>query len=57
MYCNYSKDKFGNEITFIIPNWLDLQEGTYEEKYLISKDTEEKYKTIGCSDIFYNVSA
>lgn len=22
-YCNYSKDKFGNEITFIIPNWMD----------------------------------
>ena len=22
-YCNYSKDKFGNECTFIIPNWLD----------------------------------
>ena len=20
-YCNYSKDKFGNEITYIIPNW------------------------------------
>ena len=23
-YCNYSKDKFGNELTFIRPNWLDL---------------------------------
>lgn len=22
-YCNYSKDKFGNEITFIIPCWCD----------------------------------
>lgn len=22
-YCNYSKDKFGNELTFIIPCWLD----------------------------------
>lgn len=22
-YCNYSKDKFGNEITFIIPCWAD----------------------------------
>lgn len=28
-YCNYSKDKFGNELTFIIPNWLDLKEGIY----------------------------
>lgn len=25
-YCNYSKDKFGNECTFIIPSWLDLEE-------------------------------
>jgi len=26
-YCNYSKDKFGNEITFIIPRWIhDIQE-------------------------------
>ena len=23
MYCNYSKDKFGNELTFIIPSWDD----------------------------------
>jgi thymidylate synthase (FAD) len=22
-YCNYSKEKFGNEVTFITPNWLD----------------------------------
>ena len=29
-YCNYSKDKFGNELTFIIPCWLSLPEGSYE---------------------------
>ena len=22
-YCNFSKDKFGNELTFIIPSWID----------------------------------
>lgn len=22
-YCNYSKDKFGNEVTYILPNWID----------------------------------
>lgn len=27
-YCNYSKDKFGKECTFIIPCWLDLPEGS-----------------------------
>jgi thymidylate synthase (FAD) len=25
-YCNYSKDKFGNEITICIPSWLNLPE-------------------------------
>ena len=28
-YCNYSKDKFGNELTFIIPSWCTLEEGKY----------------------------
>nr|DAG89158.1 MAG TPA: Thymidylate synthase complementing protein [Crassvirales sp.] len=25
-YCNYSKDKFDNELTFIIPSWLDMHD-------------------------------
>lgn len=25
-YCNYSKDKFGNEITYILPCWLDEED-------------------------------
>ena len=25
-YCNYSKDKFGNELTFCIPQWIDEKE-------------------------------
>lgn len=28
-YCNYSKDKFGKELTFIIPSWLDIPSGNY----------------------------
>ena len=24
-YCNYSKDKFNNELTFIIPNWVNTK--------------------------------
>lgn len=27
-YCNYSKNKFGNELTFIIPCWMDIPEGS-----------------------------
>ena len=34
-YCNYSKDKFGNELTFIIPTWCnDLQDGVTFEDHL-----------------------
>lgn len=33
-YCNYSKDKFNNEIAFIIPDWVDsIKEGTYTKDY------------------------
>lgn len=29
-YCNYSKDKFDNQLTFIIPKWIeDLEDGEY----------------------------
>lgn len=28
-YCNYSKSKFNNEITYIIPSWVDISEGKY----------------------------
>lgn len=44
-YCNYSKDKFGNELTFIIPCWLDIPEGKYTN---ITKQSDEdgEYKQI-----------
>lgn len=40
-YCNYSKDKFGNELTFIIPSWIT------ESEYILNKDcmSMEKYDT------------
>ena len=31
MYCNYSKDKFGNELTFIIPCWFKWDEQTIHQ--------------------------
>lgn len=32
-YCNYSKDRFGNEVTFCIPSWLsNIKEGSYTWK-------------------------
>ena len=44
-YCNYSKDKFGNEVTFITPCWMDIPKGKYTN---ISKQSSEdgEYKQI-----------
>ena len=28
-YCNYNKDKFNNELTFIKPTWLNIPTGDY----------------------------
>lgn len=44
-YCNYSKDKFGNEITFIIPCWFDIPEGKYVNMAKQSKEDGE-YKQL-----------
>lgn len=49
-YCNYSKDKFNNKITYIIPCWMNLEEGSYNNgkyynpiatPYLVKGTTEE----------------
>lgn len=31
-YCNYSKDKFGSQLSFIIPSWMNLNEGEYKRE-------------------------
>lgn len=36
-YCNYGKDKFGKEVTFCIPSWLNLEEGSYKGEYFDGK--------------------
>jgi thymidylate synthase (FAD) len=28
-YCNYSKDKHNNQLTFILPPWVNIEEGEY----------------------------
>lgn len=40
-YCNYSKDKFGNELTFIIPSWAGCKD---EISYTHYFDVEEREK-------------
>ncbi|MCK5581090.1 MAG: FAD-dependent thymidylate synthase [Candidatus Omnitrophica bacterium] len=42
-YCNYSKNKFDNQLTFIIPEWLNIfPEGEYVKMYELEKyDSQE----------------
>lgn len=47
-YCNYSKDKFDNEITFICPSWLNLNDG----KYYLGVDNKDLYNTAIYGDGF-----
>lgn len=62
-YCNYTKDKFDNELTFIIPYWCTLNKGKYAlaednhyhvfwegDGYLVSVDetTPENYFLYAC---------
>lgn len=47
-YCNYSKNKFNNEITYILPSWCNYEEGNY------GTVSNPKRKNIGNQDgVFY----
>lgn len=68
-YCNYNKDKFGNELTFIIPTWLSIPEGNYtywdgdwidinKQVIQISEDEENVHSflnTLDCSEYQYTM--
>lgn len=41
-YCNYSKDKFDNQVTFVIPNWCNsLIEGSEQEYFTFEINRDE----------------
>lgn len=42
-YCNYSKDKFGNELTYICPCWLDYDR-IQELTEIANRDNKEVYR-------------
>ena len=59
-YCNYSKDKFGNELTYIIPQWIynlrnelaqyvDSQTGE-PRSWLLDKHGEDLIDHLACID-------
>lgn len=50
-FCNYSKDKFGNELTFIIPSWLELNPG----EYILERDSQGR-RAIEGDGYYYDLS-
>lgn len=46
-YCNYSKNKFGNGLTFVIPEWLDLKEDVIDDRDGNSIYISELYDSSG----------
>ena len=53
-YCNYSKDKFGNELTFIIPSWVDSEAKTIDTtKGFGVSPGEELFAFLGKSERHY----
>lgn len=57
-YCNYSKDKFGNELTFIKPCWLNVPEGKYNHCIMVSKNAPDiRVECVGSDEIgkYYNI--
>lgn len=47
-YCNYSKDKFGNELTFIIPTYENIDEPSveYQQECSVLSKIEDNYMAL-----------
>lgn len=57
-YCNYAKDKFSNEVTFIKPCWLNVPEGQYNHCIMVSKNSPDiRIECVGSDEIgkYYNI--
>lgn len=56
MYCNYSKDKFGNELTFIIPSWIDTIEDGDTYSYDTHIDIWQKSENANTSNFLQSIA-
>ena len=57
-FVNYSKEKFGSEITFIKPCWLNVPEGKYNHCIMVSKNSPDiRIECVGSDEIgkYYNI--
>lgn len=54
-YCNYSKDKFDNELTFIIPCWIDDIEERFDSEYTYCSHSEYHHGKDDANKQWYDV--
>ena len=57
-FVNYSKEKFGSEVTFIKPCWLNVPEGKYNHCIMVSKNSPDiRIECVGSDEIgkYYNI--
>jgi thymidylate synthase (FAD) len=48
-YCNYSKDRFGGHVTFVLPPWVSIEPGLYDYHFV----TDEKSDTLSAEDYIW----
>lgn len=53
-YCNYSKDRFDNQLTFIMPHWMDIKEGIYFDDFYSVLDDKHHIRFIEQSSSITN---
>lgn len=57
-YCNYSKERFNNELTFIIPSWIEMEEGrittdSFGCPNIVNEETYDFLSGLGASERSY----
>ena len=57
-YCNYSKNKFNNELAFIIPSWIEMEEGrittdSFGCPTIVNEETYDFLSGLGASERSY----
>ncbi|MEG0773606.1 FAD-dependent thymidylate synthase [Clostridium sp.] len=55
-YCNYSKDKFGKELTFIIPSWIDTISNNSFYNYDSNIDGWQKSEDANTSNFLQSIA-
>lgn len=56
-YCNYSTEKFGKQVVFIIPSWSNIQPAIYPNFCYLDADLDNKflYNLHNCQEFYFDL--